>query len=226
MEVSNLINYYKDCYQADSRTLSISNFFSTKFENKLFVEDKDQLLNGNLPYAPVMDEYAKKVLKNLTLYRREKAFYCAAFFVIASSSDSFPGNSKICAPVFLYPAKIVTENEYSYVKIDFSKRIVNINFLNSIRKEDEDDLYDTIINTFRPEMNDFGNIGKLKSLLEVKLNNVSAEELLFYPDLYGEKKVKRLLQLAQLNKLKHFTILPNNSIWSFTAFVLYPGNYQ
>ena len=35
MDISQLISYYKDCYQTDTRTLSLTNFFSSKGENEL-----------------------------------------------------------------------------------------------------------------------------------------------------------------------------------------------
>lgn len=74
MEISKLISYYKDCYQADTRTLSINNFLSSKIENRLFIDGRDEILNGDLPLLPISDEYAEEVSKNLSLYKREKVF--------------------------------------------------------------------------------------------------------------------------------------------------------
>ena len=78
---ADIISYFRDCYQADTRTLSLTNYFATKVENRYVVEGEDELLNGHLPFLPVPEKYAGEVQKTLSLYKKEKSFYACAFFI-------------------------------------------------------------------------------------------------------------------------------------------------
>jgi hypothetical protein len=207
-EIPNLINYYKDCYQADTRTLSLSNIFSQKIENRLFVSGRDQILNSELPYWPIEAKYADAVSKNLSLYKREKEFYCAAFFIVGQRDDGFSKQRKVCAPLFLYPARVITENEFTYVQVNFEKRVININFLNSIKKEEIDDVYEEIQETIDLTMDDFSNVGKIKDLLEVKVDDINAEDILHYPLLHDEKRIKRELLPSNVSKYPGYRLFP------------------
>jgi hypothetical protein len=208
MEISNLISYFKDCYQADTRTLSVTNIFASKVENRFFLNDRDELLNENLPYYPVPDDYADKVSKNLSIYKREKVFYCAAFFVNGKNENALSGAGKVCAPLFLYPAAIVEEGEIKYIKLDFEKRIININFLNSIKKASAGDLYDLLLKVPKT-ITDIGPLSQLRTILEDNLEDFNAEDILLYPALNSENKLKRLTQPKQLAANPGYSVTPS-----------------
>ena len=208
MAFQNLISYFKDCYQADTRTLTLYNFFSAKVENKLVMGDKDMLLNGEIPFYPLTDDYAEEVEKNLALYKSEKVFYCAAFFVLGQMDSTLRKDGKICAPVFLYPTTIVEENGMKYAQPDFTKRTVNINFLNTIKKEGVEDLYEALVNV-APKLDDYGTVGKIKRGLEKKLEDFDATDVLLYPELYNEKKIKKLLQPKSLAAYDGYKLVPS-----------------
>jgi hypothetical protein len=116
--------------------------------------------------------------------------------------------SKVFAPLFLYPAVFIHENNFTYVKINFEKRIININFLNSIKKEWIDDLYESIRSEVNSSMSDFGNVGNLKSILESRIEDFQADDILFYPNLHDEKKLKQSLSASKLNKQNGYKLLP------------------
>ena len=208
MQLQNLINYFKDCYQADTRTLTLYNYFSPKVENKLVVGGKDMILNGEIPYYPLSDEYAEEVEKNLALYKQEKTFYCAAFFVLGQMDSTLRKDSKICAPLFLYPATVVEEDGMKYAQPDFGKRTININFLNTIRKDDVDDVYEALVDNVSPKLDDFGSVGAIKRILEQKLQDFDGAEALLYPQLHDEKKLKQQLQPRALAAYDGYKIVP------------------
>lgn len=214
MNLSNVIAYFRDCYRADTRTLSVTNTLSQKVENKLVIEGNDEILNGNLPEYPVTWDYAWAVEKNLSLYKREKVFYCCAFSIIGRREEVTRRDSKLCAPLFMYPAKIVKRDEHHSVKIDFNKRIININFLNSIKKQEITDLYEALFEV-EPIISDLETIGKVQRILSQKLEDFQAEELLLYPKLHSEKQLKRTLQSKQLDKIDGFKIVPTVSFGVF-----------
>ena len=47
--LSNLINYYRDCYRSDNRELLIYDFLDPKIENKICLDTQEEILNGNAP---------------------------------------------------------------------------------------------------------------------------------------------------------------------------------
>lgn len=215
MYLSDIVAYFRDCYRADSRTLSISNIFSSNVENRLILDGHDELLNGHLNEHPIPSDYALEVEKNLALYKREKVFYCCAFSILGRQEEFKVRESKRCAPLFIYPAKINTRDDLHFVQVDFSKRIVNINFLNTLKKPDVDDLYEKLVDKISPKFEDLGVIGKIRRVLEASLQDFHAEDLLLYPQLQGEKSLKKALQPKHLNRLDGFKIVPSLTLGVF-----------
>ena len=73
MNYQKLFKFYRDCYEADTRTLSLTNVFSTKFENRYFIFGKDELINQHLPSIPIDAKIAKPILENIGMYAEEKS---------------------------------------------------------------------------------------------------------------------------------------------------------
>ncbi len=217
---SNIISYFRDCYQADTRTLSLTNFFSSKVENKFVVEGEDELLNGHLPYLPVTSDYYDEVSKNLNLYKKEKELYACAFFIVGTSEDSYEKSHKICAPLFLYPARLIEEKELHYVEINQNKRILNINFLSTLKNNEKMDLFEVINKEVPRDILSFESVGKIKRILETELHDFNGEEILEYPDLMKESALKKTLQPKNLAKNVGFRILS-----TLTLGVVKKSNY-
>ncbi|MCG8386555.1 MAG: hypothetical protein MJA30_13490, partial [Cytophagales bacterium] len=55
-----LLAFYQDCYEADTRTISLSNIFSSKVENRHFFQGKDELLGELLPRIPLETQNWRK----------------------------------------------------------------------------------------------------------------------------------------------------------------------
>ena len=175
----------RQCYELDSRTISLSNFYSTKVDNRLVVDGKDEVLNGRLPYLPIKNEYANKVEETLILYQKEKSFYAFAHFIIG-----YLNGNRVCAPLFLIPAEIVRKNGYAYAKLNLDEKFLNVNFLSQLFDEGSLSL-DAVFNDVLAEpFLDFGSCGKLNSIFEKYFTDVNGESLLLYPDLFSERKVK------------------------------------
>lgn len=121
--LKNLISYYRSCYQADYRAISLSNFFGTKAENTLILDNAD-LLTGKLLDYPVSTKWGATITKRLAVYDKEKELYCGAFFLFGSM---IVGGRKldVVAPLLLYPTTLHTEREIFYVSIDANNPIIN-----------------------------------------------------------------------------------------------------
>ncbi len=184
-DASSIFNYLRQCYEIDSKSISLSNIFSTKVDNRLVVSGKDELLNGALPHLPVKESYAEKVIESLLLYEKEKSFYAFAHTVIG-----YIGGKRVCAPLFFIPAEIVAYQEYYYVKIQHSERFLNANFLNQIWTEGTTSLDELFEKVLTSEFLDFGEAGAIHSIFETAFNDVHSENLLLFPELTSEAKLK------------------------------------
>ena len=101
MQLNDLIKYYNACYQADSRGLSINNFFANKVADRIIFEKKEELVNDFLPYAPIDEELAKDIQKTTKLYEKEKELIYCSLFIIGKKIDFKNRIQKICAPLFI-----------------------------------------------------------------------------------------------------------------------------
>lgn len=209
-----LISYFKDCYQADTKTLVINNLLDKKIEHLHFLEGKDELLNGNIFELPISEAYADEIERTLSIYKKEKAFYCSGLSIIGKLEEVSRKNNKVFAPLFLYPATIVRDEFGSCVSIDQNRRIININFLNTIKKEGNDDIHEAITENipYRFE-DDITTITIIKKVLGNRLHDFHCDEALVYPELLSEQVIKRKLQPKQLNKMDGFHLVSTSTLF-------------
>lgn len=71
IDYKSVLRFYRDCFEADTRTFSLTNVFSSKFENRFFLSGKDELLNGHLPSVPINEQVAQPILENLNIYYKK-----------------------------------------------------------------------------------------------------------------------------------------------------------
>ena len=212
LDLTPIVRYFKDCYEADNREMSLNNFFSSKVEHHHFFEGEDDWLNGYLPQKPVPEEWADKVEKELALYPREKELMVGALFVIGESLGVSGKPSKLCSPLLLYPTEIIREDEENnaYLKVDLSKGRLNYPLLQKLARETGANLsnHETSIRRLPHGQLDFAVIGKLARALKKILPGVDAEGLLMYPQWEPKAKLKQRIQPARLSKLKAPYLLP------------------
>lgn len=149
------------------------------------VTGKDELLNRALPHLPIKEKYAQKVLETLLLYEKEKSFYAFAHTIIG-----YIGGTRVCAPLFFIPAEIVAYQDYFYVKIHHSEKFLNANFLNQIWTEGTKSLDELFEKVLASESLDFGEAGALHTIFEENFTDVDSENLLLFPELTSETKIK------------------------------------
>jgi len=132
-ELSNIVNYFKACYQVDFRAISILNFFGKKVEHQLVVESIE-LLNGKLKQYPISTEWGKEMESVLALNSQEKALYCCSFF-LSGKMNVIGKAQKVFAPLYIYPAKLVHEKEVYYLELDVENVVINPVFVEFIKTQ-------------------------------------------------------------------------------------------
>ncbi len=214
MNFKGIFSFYKDCYEADTRTVSLTNIFSSKVENRHFLSGTDELLNEHLPRLPVDITTAELTLENVNAYNKEKSLYLCAFFMVGKGQQEGKRTNSICAPLFFYPAKIEEQDGLYFLTVDKRLAFPNTSFLESHRLDGSIEVAE-LFHDILTQPFSFETCGTVKRILESSFYNFHAEELLLYPQYSTESALKstlkktkegfRICPAAALGVLKHST---------------------
>lgn len=119
--ISRKLNFFKDCFEADSQSKILWNVYSAKVVQQQRVITKQFNGNGEIELTP---KYANSLTKILDRFSREKSLLlCHSFLSTHHSTSSFgrKRKRKICCPILYYPATLVG----NYVVIDRTKAVIN-----------------------------------------------------------------------------------------------------
>jgi hypothetical protein len=196
-EASQKIAYFRSCFETDKRSLQLYSFFSSKVSQAIFLEDSD-LLTGLLAYQPVDQDWGEKSLKTLSVYSKEKKLYYCAFFIFGSTTI-INKKQKLIAPLLLYPAELVKEDDLYRVELTSQHPIINPSAIQPLSLRDAsvnamDQLSDQLTNGFiRFEESVF-----LKKALDQLFSNLNTDTLLEYPTIASPAQMKKLRKGQQL----------------------------
>ena len=131
--LNRITSYFKSCYEADFRSVSLLNFFGKKAELPLILEEVELFRETEENY-PILTEWGIKVSKNLRIYSKEKELYCGAFFLFGST-NVIGRKVNVATPLFLYPAKLSKKSGFFYLKIFHNQAIINPAIFQLLPKE-------------------------------------------------------------------------------------------
>ncbi|MCD4794424.1 MAG: hypothetical protein K8R54_14400 [Bacteroidales bacterium] len=209
--MQNLVKYYNACFQADNNSLIVNNFFGTSVENRLIFTE-EELINNNLAYYPVDQEYAEKTEKIAELYKKEKEFVYCSLFILGKTVSFNNRLTKICSPLVIHPAKFIKEDDIHYIQINHSERRINFSLLNRIREDDSDNeiFFEQIYRVITGFNIDETTIFGLSDIFKTFIPDLNIDDLLLFPKLFNETKIKKLLQPVELNQLEGYKIIPTS----------------
>ena len=201
--LKNLISYYRSCYQADYRAISLSNFFGTKAENILLLENAD-LVAGKLIDYPLSTKWGKTITQRLAVYAKEKELYCGAFFLFGSM---MVGGRKldVAAPLFLYPTILKEEKDIFYVSIDAENPVVNPAIVQTVG-EGQTGLWELLNKDLPKGFIKFDEKYQLIEVLQTHLPTLDITQVDAYPTLLKKTELKNF-QTTHREK-EGFTLVP------------------
>jgi len=186
-----IVEYIEDCYKADNRELHLTNFFHTKVEQNLLL-DNEELINGSLPKYPVRSDWAETAEKTIAIYAKEKELYACVLFLVGTAEIA-EKKIKVISPLLLIPAELNKEDEDYYVKIFPENVTVNQSVFSLINSVDDEDT--TAINDLYKKVNgeyiDFGKCAEIKNFFKERYSTINAEELLMFPQLFTKEQLKK-----------------------------------
>ena len=201
--LKNLISYYRSCYQADYRAISLSNFFGTKAENTLILESAD-LIAGKLLDFPVATKWGTTITKKLAVYAQEKELYCGAFFLFGSM---MVGGRKldVAAPLFLYPTVLKEAKEIFYVSIDAENPVINPAIVQTAG-EGQTGLWELLNKVLPKGFLKFDEKYQIMEVLQSHLPTLDIAKIDDYPTLFNKAALKDFQTIHR--EKEGFTVIP------------------
>lgn len=209
--LSNIIEYFHDCYRSDNRELVIYDFLDRKIENKVFIEEKEELINNEYPVIPIDTDKASDILKKLEVFQKEKELLYGSFFVCGHYVD-FKGETKrLCSPLFYFPADIQSKDELYYLSIRAEERRLNFPLISLLTKNLENDiLEEPVFKQLSKNYIKFEDIGAIVSLFKKHFPSVEFEKIYSYPENISIKSVKNTISNLAKKKSSTSVLLPTS----------------
>lgn len=205
---SNIIQYFKSCYQADARDVQLMNFFSKKVENSFLLKDSDLITGKSLLY-PVSTKWGKATKQALSIYDKEKDLYAFSLFLVGRYNIA--GKSqRVVAPLILHPLELQEIDEVYYLSVREGYHIFNPFFFQLANSaggstEAKEELYEKAHNDFIQ----FDDCVFIDDIVKKHFSNIDTTDLLKYPDLYQEKDIKSLLKIQKGNS---YVLVPASGV--------------
>ena len=190
---SNIIQYFKSCYQADARDVQLMNFFSKKIEDSFLLKDSDLLTGKSLLY-PVDSEWGERTQKTLSIYGKEKELYAFSLFLLGKYT-MIGRSQRVAAPLILHPLELKEIDEVYYLSIKEGNHIYNPFFFQLANSEGssaeaKEEMYEKSDNDFIQ----FDDCVFISDIVKKHFSNINAKMLPQFPDLLSGKDVWSLLR--------------------------------
>lgn len=130
--LADVVRFFKECYRADKRGLSLWNVFAKSVGYFRVVDELS---------ADLDTEYAGKLRVAIMTYRREKTLLLGSCFVcgrVQLSSGLSPRKQRICAPLLLHDAELVERKGSHYISVDSDRFRWNHRLLSVLLDTPED----------------------------------------------------------------------------------------
>lgn len=174
---------------------------SSKIVRRYFLEEQEELTNGEMPYLPLSDKIGESLLKTLRLRSNELKL---VYFSMARISRFLSINQQEVTrvyPLFSYNAEVFLQNSNYFLKIDRDSRdFIKGNLPSAVNG---DLRFQYLMN--QSEVVDLHFCMNFQEIVLSNTEDALTDELLLFPELWSKKKVN-----ANLKKpfLKGDTYIP------------------
>lgn len=212
--LSNLIQYYRECYLADNRSLSINNFFGSKVSARRFFDGREELLGGDMSFYPLPDDYGAELEKELKWYEKEMELLYCSLFLVGTDVASEEKSRQIVAPILIFQAQVEKTSEGYVVKLDHATLRVNLPVLAPLIDDEllKNVFFEELSKRFIPGPVQEGMISLFSQLASKYLPAVDTEELLSYPQLISERKLKGIVKSLEENPERNWAFVPASAL--------------
>jgi hypothetical protein len=180
---SALVRYLRACYDAENHATSITQLFHPAIRYLQFVSSPEQLLTGERKRVAVGRWDARAAAREAALYPREKSLLYTAFPLIGRVPKGADKRRPLCAPLLIYPATLVEEEQGAFVEVDLTQQMLNLPVLSELvaaTAKTELDI-ETLVGEFPRAPFDEPAMEKIVDLLERRIPQLDALSLNWFP---------------------------------------------
>ena len=188
--IQRITAFYRDCYIKENKNSILNDIFSSKVQNRFFIPEDDQLLNGDLPYYPISEVRANTLLGKINLANEDIELIYASFYASGLAKSVGGHTMNVCAPLIIHPASVIQDKGYYYLTIDYSKRRLNLEPLKYLAEEVVPYSEQKVERFLDNDVFDFGVMSKLKQFIEEHFKGIDTEQMLMFPTPVKEKALK------------------------------------
>lgn len=193
-----IIRYLRECYEADNRETGIANLLGEKCRHVTFLTGSEDLLRGVLDRVPLEREPALAAMKEAELARKDKSLVYCAFPLVGPTAGQPQLPSRLCAPLVFYPATIEDDGQTAFLSVDLSQQRVNYPVLARLAGDrlGSGAAVEELLGGFPQAPFGKDDLHAIMALVIDLLGEVDVLRLAGYPELVGEKEVRRLMRSA------------------------------
>ena len=192
--ISEIITFYRNCFEEENRGGGVANFLSAKVEKHTLIKGKEEHLSGLLPYSPIDEKIAQKLQAEAALYQKEKELIYGSHFLIGKYTGFQGRSEKLVAPLIIYPAEIVYESELYFIQADSSSPAFNPTIIDLIKSYNEDFDETAFFKHLPEEYIGTKENGNLSRLIEQQLPGADASLMVDYPNNLSRYKINNLFK--------------------------------
>ncbi len=213
---SQIYQYFRDCYKLDYKEFSVDNILSAKYKFKWFIKSNEELFQDRLPRIPYDNPKIEELEKEIELFKIDKQLFYSCFFVLGKSDNPLVKDKRVCAPLLLFPAKILTIDGLNYLEIEREKCIINRTMLTKLEVKElslkkEEFIHDVLEMI---ELPSYDGSFWLKGLVDKYFSNIESEELLLTPKVWSVQKIRNYLKNLEEIADNEYSIVPAaGTVW-------------
>ena len=180
---SAVVRYLQACYDAENHATSITQLFHASVRYLQFVGSPEQLLTGARKRVAVGRWDARAAAREAALYPREKSLLYTAFPLIGRVPKGSDQRRPLCAPLLIYPATLVEEEQGAFLEVDLSQQMLNLPVLAELVAATAKTELDTerLVAEFPRAPFDEPAIEKIVDLIERRIPHLDALSLNWFP---------------------------------------------
>ncbi len=190
--ISNIVSYFRSCYQVDFRAIRILNFYGKNVASQLELKSTE-LLSGRLLQFPIDSKWGAEMEHTLAVHSQEKALYCCAFF-LSGTMNVIGKPQKVFAPLYIYPVDLILEDGVYYLELQVENGVINPVFVEYIRTlpQDIDIGYDDLVSALPTGFIQFEQIFEIGKALQKLIPDLDVSQLEQYFNLQETGDLKSI----------------------------------
>lgn len=143
--VKKRIQFYRQCYLADSRELDINNLTKLADNRWGYIQDEELLASADMPIIALSPTLGEALNTQQQIYQRELQLIYGVLPICGRYTIANGTTLTLCSPVIYYEAKLeaIPEESSYFLQLDLQQPVINRRLLRILLKEDNNSILES-----------------------------------------------------------------------------------